>query len=368
MMLKRNLVYIISFTVVSCIFFFTSCKDEQVTFNENNQPANAPKLLYPPDRATIQSLFPMFDWEDFTGALSYIIQISTDANFTANVFFDTSVVGSNIQITDSVFATGINYYWHVKACRQSDTTPWSYTYRFWVILYPPEPPVLIAPPNNATGVSFLPFFDWDPVQSAEYYRLQVSRNNSFTQIITDTNRIVNTHYQSPLFIFTTGTQYYWRVNASNSNGYSTGPWSGVFNFTTVSGPEPNSIGGTITFVDTNFIFNEGKYIVNSYINWPPVNSPFTSDTLSISRNGNIYYSDYRIHRLFNGNYYITAAFFTDFSIIKGFILGIYGCDTNHVQYSGCPNNPPSVQITNNAGRDNINFLSWADTSKYIFTY
>ena len=348
--------------------FFTSCKEDKPTGNENTREFTSPKLLYPPDRATIQSLSPVLDWEDATGASAYRVQVSTDANFTANVFVDSVVSNSQVAIRDSALATGINYYWHVRAYSQSDTTLWSATYRFWVILNPPDPPVLVSPLNNSTGISFLPFFDWDLVQTAQFYRLQVSRNNNFTQVVIDTNRILATEYQTPLFIINTNTQYFWRVNASNSNGYSTGPWSAVFNFTTVTGSEPNSIGGRITFADTNFIFTEGGYFVSCFVNWPPGSNPLTSDTLNIQRSGNTFYADYRIRRLLDGNYVIAASYFTDYSIIRSFILGIYGCDTNHVQYSGCPLNPPTVTITNNAGLDNINFLSWADTTKRIFDY
>lgn len=367
-MITKKYLYFYIPIVLLALFSIFSCKDEQTTGTENNQGVNSPKLLYPPDKATIQSLLPVLDWEDVTGAVAYKVQLSTDANFTANVIVDSVVTNSQVSIRDSALSTGINYYWHVKAYKQSDTTQWSLTYRFWVILNPPDPPVLIAPPNNSTSVSFLPFFDWNPVQTGQYYRLQVSRNNSFTQLVIDTNRILNTQYQTPLFIINTSTQYFWRVNASNSNGYSTGSWSTVFNFTTVTGPMPNSIGGRITFADTNFITSEGAYFINCYISWPPTNSPYTSDTINIQRTGNTYYADYRIQRLLDGNYYITSAYFTDYSIIRGFILGIYGCDTNHVQYSPCPMNPQQVTISNNAGVDNVNFLSWADTSKYIFAY
>ena len=48
------------------------------------------------------------------------------------------------------------------------------------------------------------------------------------------------------------------------------------------------------------------------------------------------------------------------------ILGIYGCDTVHVEYSNCPFNPEAVNVINGWGSENINFITWADTTKRIF--
>ena len=44
---------------------------------------------------------------------------------------------------------------------------------------------------------------------------------------------------------------------------------------------------------------------------------------------------------------------------------IYGCDTSH-STSCIFGSPGTVTISNSAGVDNINFKSWADTSKHIY--
>jgi hypothetical protein len=145
----------------------------------------------------------------------------------------------------------------------------------------------------------------------------------------------------------------------------------VFNFSTLDGPLPNSISGTITFVDTNFLPLPDKYKVAAFPTngkWPPiVYIPSGDDSLIIERIGNVYRANYTIRNLLSGTYYITSVNISYPPLIEvQSYLGIYGCDTVHIPFSGCPLNPTGVTITNNFGVENIDFLSWADTTKKIF--
>lgn len=354
------------FLIFSLVFLILSgCKDEPVSTEENSNGQNGiPVLISPSNQGTIQTLSVIFDWEDFNGAVSYLLQVSTDANFATNVFIDTIITSSGFNTAG--FTTNIYYYWRVYANLQTGSTPASSVWRFNIILTPPGEPQLSSPLNNSTGVFFYPQFEWNNVQTATSYRIQVSRNNSFSQIVIDSGRISPNLFQTPIFTLTTNTLYYWRVNASNSNGVSTGPWSAIWNFTTVQGPNPNSISGTVTFVDTSYIQQDGYYQINAYINWPPNGNPFKEDSLHLVQIGNIYQADYQLDMLYNNNYYLSVSFFSTDFLLRTYTLGVYGCDTNRIQYSTCANNPSTVQIQNNWGVENISFLSWADTSKKIF--
>jgi hypothetical protein len=169
-------------------------------------------------------------------------------------------------------------------------------------------------------------------------------------------------------LLNTNTVYYWRVQAANSNGVSTSGWSAVFNFKTIDGPEPNSVSGTITFADNQFMVFPSYYTAGAFnVNiWPPQSpEPLSYDSLTIQLSGSTYFANYKVGGLPNGSYYISTASYSSGSF-TGILHGLYGCDTNRAEFSSCPFTPQKVTISGNNGVTNINFLSWADSTKSIF--
>jgi hypothetical protein len=350
------------------LFNVHGCKDEAVVESTPpaNQDPNTPKLVSPVNEATLNNFAPVLDWEDFSGAESYRIQISLDANFAGIMVMDSSgITTSGFNTAQGLLSTNSYYYWRVNASISGGVTSWSLVWRFHIILEPPEAPALLAPPNGANNQPFTPVLDWNEPANVEFYRLQIGSTPVFNAVIFDSTRINPSQVQLRQFLLYPNRQYYWRVNASNSGGASTSPWSAVWSFTTMDGPEPNSISGTITFVDTNFLPSPYYYKVGAFENWPPVSLPLENDSLNITLVGNLYKADYKISRISSGIYFV--AVYPETAIIHDVkILGIYGCDTVHVNFSTCPQNPSSVEIFQNWGIENINFLSWADTTKRIF--
>ncbi len=369
MKIKINPIVLSVILAVSLFVYLQSCKNDEtpVIPPEINNEAVIPVLLLPANNSTSQNLAPVLDWEDYLNAQSYRLQISLDANFAGTMIFDSSGINvSQFASPQGMLTTNNFYYWRVKAAGSFGTTDWSKIFRFNIILTAPDAPTLNTPANGSTNVSYTPFMDWNPSSGADFYRIQISTATNFSSLDVDSGRIINTEMNIPQFILNSGTTYFWRVNASNSNGASTSQWSTVFNFQTVSGPTPNSISGTVTFVDSNFVTPGGSaYYLALYTSWPPVGGPFATDTLDILFINGTYKATYRIKRLNNGTYYpVTITPSGLFNTPP--ILGIYGCDTVHLQYSNCPNNPTNVTISNNFGHQNIDFLSWADTTKRIF--
>ena len=139
--------------------------------------------------------------------------------------------------------------------------------------------------------------------------------------------------------------------------------------TPASGPEANTISGTVTFFETDSsVFGSnsvGTYEVVAFSTWPPTGPPTATDTLAYTKVGNVYKGTYKLTGLNNGDYVIANGWRTTTGW-QSPGLGIYGCDTAHFGTSSCPNNPTRATITNNNGLENINFLSWADTTKKIF--
>ena len=370
----KNRIFTVIIVLSICIssaLIIQSCKDNtpvQTNNNNNNNNPNAPVLNDPPNHGAIQTITPVLKWNSFTSAVSYRLQVSLDANFAGTMLIDSAgITAVQFNVTDTILHIGSNIYWRVQAVLNSGTSDWSAVWRFNVIFGAPAAPNLIFPANGSTNDSTLPLFDWSDVPTAEFYRIQVSKFPNFSLFVLDSTDLTVSQLQCPLFVLTTGTQYYWRVNASNTHGLSTGPWSSTWNFTTVAGPEPNSISGTVTFADTSIIHPPGYYFAAAYTQngWPPGGTPSAVDSVIVHKKGNVYTANYQLRRLLNGNYIICLQAFTT-AQLNPLIQGIYGCDTAHVQFSTCPQNPAPVQIFNNTGRDNINFLAWADTSKRIF--
>ncbi len=368
--MKRKPVFLIAVTLTFAfsLVLLQSCKDEAVveTKTNTNQNPEGPNLLSPLNNATLNNSTPTLDWDNFYGALSYRVQISLDANFAGTMLFDSSgITQSEINIPPAVLPSGAYNYWRVNALTSSGTSPWSAVWRFHIILAPPDAPVLISPPDGSINQPWAPVLDWNDVATAQFYRLQIAANSSFNQLVLDSNRIFVSQFQVPQYALQVNSLYYWRVNASNSGGVSTGPWSAPWSFTTMNGPEPNSISGTITFVDANFLPPPGFYKVGAFEIWPPSLAPLEYDSLNIQQIGGVFKANYKITNVLTGSYYIAVYPETGISLeVK--VLGIYGCDTVHVNYSNCPNNPSTVNIINNWGIENINFLSWADTTQKIF--
>jgi len=357
------------------LFFlvFSGCKkDEEVQTPVSNEPVtNSIKLEEPLNNATVPVFEPQFKWEAFGNASVYNAGISQDANFLTPGIFDTVISGTSFYIPTGVLQTNVYYYWRVRAdLGNGNFSPYSEVRRFHIILTPPLPPVLLSPQNYSTGQSFIPLFDWDDSPTAQIYRLQLSQNTSFNPVLLDTGNIPVSQLQCPYFILNTATPYFWRVNATNSNGASTGNWSEVFNFTTVQGVTPGTISGIVTFADNNFMNFPYYYIIGAYStsNWPPGNaSPLYSDSLRIQQVNNEFRAEYTLRNVTNGNYYIAVFVRSRVTALDISYKGVYGCDTARVIYSGCAlTGPGSVSIKNGVGVENTNFLSWADSSKSIF--
>ncbi len=94
-----------------------------------------------------------------------------------------------------------------------------------------ETPILSSPTNGANNVSLPPTLIWNASSGATSYALQVSTDNSFTNLVFNQNELTGTSQQ--VNGLNNSTTYYWRVSASNSQG--TSQWSSVWNFTSEAG-------------------------------------------------------------------------------------------------------------------------------------
>jgi hypothetical protein len=89
-------------------------------------------------------------------------------------------------------------------------------------------PNLISPENEALNQTLIPLLQWEAVENAVNYSLQVSTTMDFSSTVVNIVGITDTEYQLSDLAF--NTQYFWRVSASDGN--STSYWSDVWSFTT----------------------------------------------------------------------------------------------------------------------------------------
>ncbi len=101
--------------------------------------------------------------------------------------------------------------------QEADTLGRSFT----TMLPVPEQVVLIYPEDEAIDVETNPVLEWQSVELADVYQLQVALDDSYTDFIVDIE-LANTQYQLSGLEY--NTTYHWRVRAINDAG--AGEWSG----------------------------------------------------------------------------------------------------------------------------------------------
>ena len=214
-----------------------------------------PILVSPSNAATGIPANATFRWIASRGAASYQFQLSSDSTFAASVLDQT--------VADTAFsATGLSpnttYFWRVNARDTSGTSRWSSVWTFATITVGPPAPSLAYPPNNATNTASSLTMSWNSSQGATSYRLQLAVISSFSPTLINQS-LTDTSYAITGLL--TGTDYYWRVNATDATG--TGRWSQVWRFTTTQtgGGWAQASGVSSIMNAVRFVDSENGWIV-----------------------------------------------------------------------------------------------------------
>lgn len=86
----------------------------------------------------------------------------------------------------------------------------------------PTSPTLVNPTDGSNGVTLRPTFEWLPVDSATSYTVLVSTVSNFSSTVVNQSGVTGTSYTLGSDL-SASTNYYWRVQAVNSNGSSLSP-------------------------------------------------------------------------------------------------------------------------------------------------
>lgn len=193
-------------------------------------PEAIPTLVSPAFGSSGIGQSPQLEWTTIKNADFCRLQISLDKNYNT-VVVDTmvSVVTGICKIRDGILENNTQYFWRTGAVNIAGSGQWSPTWTFSV-LNAPDSPQLLSPHNGAAGQSVTPTLIWQDGPTAESYRIQISKDISFSSIIHDHNELNTNEYTIPNGLLNNNAQYFWRVNASNAGG--TVPWSNTWSLGT----------------------------------------------------------------------------------------------------------------------------------------
>ncbi|MBI5955254.1 MAG: S8 family serine peptidase [Chloroflexi bacterium] len=175
-------------------------------FKVDTVAPDAPTLNLPADTAAV-SVTPTFSWvKSTTGATKYQFQYATNVGFTSGVY--TSAVLTALSILPKPAMTAGTYYWRVKAWDAANNeSAWS-AVRTLTIL---TAPTLSLPKNGLISNDTTPDFSWNAVTAANTYEIQISTNNTFTDVVRTSTSAARTYTPAAL----PHGVYYWRVRGRN---------------------------------------------------------------------------------------------------------------------------------------------------------
>ncbi len=181
-------------------------------------------LTGPNNGQTCFSVTGTLDWSDvFPPICNYRLQIATDQNFTTIVHDVSGINVSQYAIPANALNYNIQYYWRVRARNfVGEGLSWSSVRNFRTTLPLTAIPGLIVPLNNSS-TTVTPLLCWDSISTAAAYRVRVSTDTSFQNMVMDTviNLVRAVTVRSG--VLQVNTRYYWKVysaNACNTSAYS----------------------------------------------------------------------------------------------------------------------------------------------------
>jgi hypothetical protein len=183
-----------------------------------------PALAAPTDGSTNVAVNPTLSWNASSGATSYTLQVSTASNFSALVVNQSGL--SSPSYAASGFTNNTLYYWRASATNANGTSAYSTAWSFTTVVAPPGAPTRLSPADSATNIAVNPTFIWNSSVTATSYTVQISTNSGFSSFVVNQSGIAGTSYNAGGL--STGTQYFWRVSATNGGGTSLFSAAGLF--------------------------------------------------------------------------------------------------------------------------------------------
>ncbi|HEY5158268.1 MAG TPA: hypothetical protein VII93_09945, partial [Anaerolineales bacterium] len=227
--------------------------------NQQNTPGlpGVPALIAPANNALTTLYTPKLDWNDAANANHYQLQIATDNTFATTVVDKPSIVPSEFTPASDL-TPNTKYYWRVRTYNSlGNVSAWSLVSTFRTAL--PAPVSLGA---EGTIQNLRPKLTWDmpayPLPAATGYTLQVSKNNTFTQVVYTGAATSMSHI--PSADLPGNLTLYWRVLADGANGPSAWSAYGVVK----TGPPVLDVPESINILaGKNYSVNNGDFTIKN---------------------------------------------------------------------------------------------------------
>jgi hypothetical protein len=201
-----------------------------------------PLLQSPTDNAMSVPIEGELHWLPVLGAIHYYLQVSKSSQFTDNIIEIVDLKQTVYQYTGLDYAT--TYYWRVRATGETGKSQWSNPFKFTTELPSPK---LLRPPFADTLAPISGLLQWEPVQGASNYEVQICEKSDFEFGVISYNVSDQRFVQYSNLAYS--TKYYWRVRAYNSSLQSR--WSTPSWFKTI--PENYLPPPTLKFPDNNSV-------------------------------------------------------------------------------------------------------------------
>jgi photosystem II stability/assembly factor-like uncharacterized protein len=199
-----------------------------------------------------------FTWLQHNAGSQYQIQIAKDAEFKT-ITVDAKVDNAlEFQTNKLEYYKG--YFWRVRLIVGTRFGLWS---EIWSFKTGIQSTSLLNPPDKSTNQPTTIKFKWYEVVGAEFYQLQISKNENFTDLVYSTDSLSKTEQYVP--DLEPEQLYFWRVRAWNVESYGTSQWSSVWTFTTgkvtlvLRNPKSGTTGVSIPTLLTWFAATTSEY-------------------------------------------------------------------------------------------------------------
>jgi hypothetical protein len=197
-----------------------------------------------PSGGSTAGAMPVFTWNPIVGAQSYFVVVAKDPSFTTIVDYAYTRVPAYAPRTNST-TTGYadetsDYYWAVLPAQEEN----GYGVSADPVTSDPQPftkastpPTIVGPNGGAVVSGAATVFHWNAVTGARRYRVQVSDDPTFVNVVREGSSTTGAVTDSTAYTSNTaypeGIPLYWRVQAEgeNGSGFVGLRWSNTATFT-----------------------------------------------------------------------------------------------------------------------------------------
>jgi Fibronectin type III domain len=176
-------------------------------------------------------------WQDNSGdETGFKIERKT----SSGSYYQIATVGAGVTDYSSTrLSAGTIYCYRARAYKSTLNSDYCDEASATTLPPPPPAPLPNSPASGSTTPTQTPRLQWNASSGAISYAVQLSTSSSFTTIVLGATTITDLFYDIPEEILRWNTVYYWRVNATNGYG-STSGWSSYRYFRTAIGPPPDA--------------------------------------------------------------------------------------------------------------------------------